>query len=145
MRVGREIHEKLLDLPDGLVFFSSGDVEVDESEGCEIAGKTAREGVTDLIEGFFVGRFAGQIADAVSHVFRLVVGSQGHFIEPRLYGAGRVLFLRVEIAAQPQGFSFRAVIFGKIAQACQYRQGQIEVPHRCVDSGLHQLASLCHL
>ncbi len=117
LRVGREIHEKLLDLPDGLVFFSTADVEVDESEGCEIAGKAAWKGVSDLIEGFLVGRFDGQLANAGTHVFCLVVGSQGHFIEPRLNGTGRVLFLRVEVAAQLQGFAFRAVIFGKIAQA----------------------------
>ena len=111
LRVGWEIHEKLLDLPDGLVFFSTADVEVDESEGREIARKAAWKGVPDSLEGFLVGRLAGQLANAGPYVFRLVFGSQGHFIEPRLNGMGRVLFLRVEVAAQPQGLAFRAVIF----------------------------------
>ena len=111
LRVHREIQEKLLDSPDGLVFFSTADVEVDESEGREIARKAAREGVADLLEGFLVRRLAGQLANAGPHVFCLVFGSQGHFIEPRLNGTGRVLFLRVEVAAQLQGFAFRAVIF----------------------------------
>ena len=59
LRVDREIHEKLLDLPDGLMFFSAADVEIDESEGREIARKAARKGVPDLFEGFFVGRLTG--------------------------------------------------------------------------------------
>lgn len=92
LRVDREIHEKLLDLPDGLVFFSTADVDLDESEGREIARKAAWKGTPDLLEGFLVGRFAGQLANAGPHVLRLVFGSQGHFIQPRLNGTGRVLF-----------------------------------------------------
>ena len=71
----RKIHEKLLDLPDGLVFLSTGDVEVDESEGGNIAGKAAWKGVPNLLQGFLVGRRTGQLADAGPYVFRLVVGS----------------------------------------------------------------------
>ena len=111
LRVRREIHEKLLDFPDGLVFFPTADVEVDESEGREIARKGAWEGATDLLEGFLVRRLADQLANAGPHIFLLVFDSQGHFIEPRLNGTSRILFLRVEFAAQLQGFAFRAVIF----------------------------------
>ena len=108
-------------------------------------GKLRGKVSPDLLEGFLVGRLAGQLANAGPHVFRLVFSSQGHFIEPRLNGTGRVLFLRVELAAQSQSFAFRAVIFGKISQARQDRQGKVEVAHRRMDSGLHQLASIRHL
>src|SRR6185436_20431584 len=100
LRVGRKIYEKLLDLPDSLVILPAADIEVDEPEGREIARKAAWKGAPDLFEGFFVGGLTGQLPDACPHVFCLVFGSQGHFIEPRLNGAGRILFLRVELAAQ---------------------------------------------
>ncbi len=63
LRMGREIHEKLLDLPDGLVFFSTADVEIDEPEGREIAGKVAWKGAPDLLQGFLVGCPVGQLGE----------------------------------------------------------------------------------
>ena len=65
--MGRKIHEKLLDLPDGLVVFSAADVEIDEPEGREIAGKAAWKGAPDLLEGFLVGCLADQLANAGTH------------------------------------------------------------------------------
>ena len=74
------------------LFFSAADVEVDESERREIAGKAAWKGVSDVLESFLVGRLAGQLANAGPYVFRLVISPQCHFIEPGLNGTGRVLF-----------------------------------------------------
>ena len=47
----REVGEELLNVPDGQVFFAPLDIEVDEAEGCEVAGKTAGEGFFDTFEG----------------------------------------------------------------------------------------------
>src|SRR6185503_14559308 len=77
LRVCRKIHEKLLDLPNGLVLFSTADIEVDQSEGREIARKAAWEKAPDLLERLLVGSLAGQLANASAHVFSLVFASQG--------------------------------------------------------------------